>query len=328
MKSQRHRKDTRKIATLALGTVQLGTPYGVANSTGLPDEAEAVALIRAAVEAGVRTIDTARAYGDSERRIGLAFPRGAPDLEIVTKLDPMTQVPADAPASTAVAAAQTSLATSRHLLRRERLDTVLLHRPHHRTSWKGAVWDFLRIERDRGAIGRIGISVQTPAEAIAALDDADVNHLQLPFSILDSRWHAAGVVDRLAARHEITVHVRSVFLQGLLAGAPLACWPPIPGFNPTVLIDQLKFLATTFKRDSVSDLALAYVRAQNWIDATVIGLETRVQLSANLALFKKSTLTGNEQDAIRMDLRSLPERLLDPTSWSLDEIPPRIKTSK
>jgi aryl-alcohol dehydrogenase-like predicted oxidoreductase len=318
----------RKKSQLALGTVQLGLPYGAANSAGLPDEAEAIAIIRAAVDAGVTTIDTARAYGDSERRIGLACPSGASDVEIVTKLDPLTHVAADAPTSVALAAARASLATSRSLLRRERLDTLLLHRAHHRTDWNGAVWGLLRTERDTGAIGRIGVSVQTPLEAIAALDDADVNHLQLPFNILDGRWHAAGVVDRLATRPEVIVHVRSVFLQGLLAGAPLSRWPIITGLDPAMLIDQLKVLAVKFERDSIPDLTLAYVRAQKWIDATVIGLETRAQLSANLALFRKSMLTENEQEIIRMNLVLPPERLLDPARWPPDVTCPRAERLK
>ena len=58
---------------MALGTVQLGIEYGAANKTGMPTEEEAIAMIRTAAERGVMSLDTARAYGLSEHRIGKAF---------------------------------------------------------------------------------------------------------------------------------------------------------------------------------------------------------------------------------------------------------------
>src|SRR5262249_3027552 len=73
---------------LVLGPAQLGLRYGVANSAGMLADSEAISLVRAAIAGGIRTIDTARAYGDAERRIGLALQPGSPSTTIVTKLDP------------------------------------------------------------------------------------------------------------------------------------------------------------------------------------------------------------------------------------------------
>jgi aryl-alcohol dehydrogenase-like predicted oxidoreductase len=44
---------------LALGTVQLGLPYGAANSTGMPSAAEAKAIVQAACDCGLPFLDTA-----------------------------------------------------------------------------------------------------------------------------------------------------------------------------------------------------------------------------------------------------------------------------
>jgi aryl-alcohol dehydrogenase-like predicted oxidoreductase len=57
------------MAELALGTVQLGLPYGAANSTGMPTEEEAVAIVREAVAGGVRELDTAHGYVKSATRM-------------------------------------------------------------------------------------------------------------------------------------------------------------------------------------------------------------------------------------------------------------------
>src|SRR5690349_9168025 len=74
-------------SALILGTVQLGHAYGIANTTGRPDDAAAARLLAAAAEVGVSHLDTARAYGDSEERIG----RLAADLplRVVTKVAPL-----------------------------------------------------------------------------------------------------------------------------------------------------------------------------------------------------------------------------------------------
>ena len=97
-----------------LGTVQLGLAYGVANQTGMPDESTAREVLAAAAAAGVSHVDTARAYGDSERRIGRALDRGLSEhLRVVTKVRPLDDVPADGPAGwgreAVLASGQTSL---------------------------------------------------------------------------------------------------------------------------------------------------------------------------------------------------------------------------
>ncbi|HWT34555.1 MAG TPA: aldo/keto reductase, partial [Microbacterium sp.] len=72
---------------LILGTAQLGMRYGAANGHGLPSSGAAREILVAASRAGISHVDTARAYGLSENRIGDAFQRGLSEhLSVVTKL--------------------------------------------------------------------------------------------------------------------------------------------------------------------------------------------------------------------------------------------------
>jgi spore coat polysaccharide biosynthesis protein SpsF len=312
------RTDPAKSAVLVLGTAQLGSPYGAANSTGLPPEDIAIALIRAAVRGGVSAIDTARAYGDSERRIGLALAEpGLPEVAVTTKLDPLNEVQPDAPTERAVRAVHESLAASREALRRDRLDTLLLHRAAHRTDWGGAIWDLLRAERETGRIGQLGVSVQSPREALAALADTDVQNVQLPYNLLDWRWDESGVINALRRRSEVTVHARSVLLQGLLTGSTQARWPVIPGVAGPDLIALLTQLALDRDRISLVDLCVAFARAGGWIDGIVIGMETTEQLLANLDLFKRPPLGHAEKDRVLRRLPHVPADLLDPAKWPI-----------
>ena len=60
------------MAGFALGTVQLGLPYGAANLTGMPTEEQATELVGFAVKSGVASFDTADAYVPNHRLFFLA----------------------------------------------------------------------------------------------------------------------------------------------------------------------------------------------------------------------------------------------------------------
>jgi hypothetical protein len=86
-----------KQAQMVLGTAQIGLPYGIASKIGPPNERDAVALIRRAVDAG------------HEYRPALL---GVYGVTIVTKLDPLDAVVAGASPEIAVAAANASVTAS------------------------------------------------------------------------------------------------------------------------------------------------------------------------------------------------------------------------
>ena len=299
--------------TLVLGTAQLGLQYGIANTAGMPTESAACDLVAAAVAAGVGMIDTARAYGDSERRIGLALETiGDSGVQVITKLAPLTHLTS---AIEAIAAAKASLLASRDALKRDRLDTVLLHRAADRLQWSGAVGDLLRSEQAAGRITKLGVSAQSPAEALLALADPAIVHLQFPYNLLDSRWRDNGVIDKLHARPDVTVHTRSALLQGLLTLPPNTPWPGIDAAASADLRARLEALAKTFRRGDVIDLGLAFVRGHAWIDGIVIGMETIDQLRENLEFFGRPPLDQSQLTAVRAAFPRLPDTLLDPAQW-------------
>ena len=299
---------------LVLGTAQLGMPYGAANRTGMLSDNEAVAILHAAVDAGVTCVDTARGYGESERRIGLAFRglKGAP--AVVTKLDPLAAVPAGDVAG-AVAAARESVHASLAALQCDRIDTLLLHRAVHLGAWGGAVWEMLLESRRIGLVDALGVSVQSPAELIDSLAHAEVSHIQLPFNIVDRRWETSGALGALAQRPDVTVHARSVYLQGLLLTDDPRRWPRPEQFDPTALIVALRRTADELGRTGVADLAIAFATGHDWLDGIVVGLESLDQLADNRALFARPPLTRSEMNIALAGLPTGPEWLTDPAQW-------------
>jgi hypothetical protein len=74
---------TANAIKLALGTVQFGLPYGIANHAGQVTRAEAKAILQFALANGIDMLDTAIAYGDSETCLGEV---GINDFKLITKL--------------------------------------------------------------------------------------------------------------------------------------------------------------------------------------------------------------------------------------------------
>jgi spore coat polysaccharide biosynthesis protein SpsF (cytidylyltransferase family)/aryl-alcohol dehydrogenase-like predicted oxidoreductase len=303
---------------LALGTVQLGVRYGVANEVGLPTDVEAARILSVAADAGVTSLDTARAYGGSESRIGEFLPTNCADrVHVVTKLDVLDDIPMDASPATLRSAVDASVFRSMHELRRRKIDVLLLHRWTHRHAWNGVVWERLAELKSLGVISKLGASVANLSEAICALEDPQIEHLQCPVNVLDHRWRSPEMMRAFASRPDIVVHARSVFLQGLLT-LPASRWPRFPGVDTENVCCTLDDFANLFARESRTDLCLAYVLALPWVTGVVIGVDSAAQLLDNLRLVCNAPLTRAQVATIESRFTDLPESFLSPAAWKTD----------
>ncbi len=305
---------------MTLGTVQLGLTYGAANQTGQPSESQAISLICQAVEGGITHLDCAQAYGDAERVVGQAMDSLAnQDVAVITKLSPLDQLGSDTLITQVIQVVDESIIQSCERLKRPVLDVLMLHRWQHYTAYEGQIWERLRWHQEQSRIIRLGVSVQSPEEALEALKEPLVSCLQLPFNLLDHRWKSAGVHHvLLEKRPDVMVYARSALLQGILA-ADASCWPKGSEIRSDDWVQRLTQLRTELNRESRVDLCLAYVRSQHWIHSIVVGVETPTQLAENLALFQRSALTPMEVELVETRLTGAPEALLNPTLWRLSE---------
>ncbi|BDO09235.1 aldo/keto reductase [Aeromonas caviae] len=189
---------------LALGTVQFGLDYGVSNRAGEVPDDELDTILTLARKLGVDTLDTAQAYGKAETRLGS---RHTADFQLVGKLAPGIQ-------ATEVT---TSVAGSLQRLARPRLDGLLLHRSQDASP---ALFEQLAELQRQGLVGKVGVSVYAPEELARWLAQGyPLELVQLPTNLLDQRFLRSGWLDRLQALG-CEIHVRSLFLQGLLLMQP------------------------------------------------------------------------------------------------------------
>lgn len=199
---------------LALGTAQFGLDYGITNARGRVAADEARRMLQCAWAGGLRLLDTAPAYGNSEEVLGDACSQ---PWRIVTKTLPLRTSQLDA---AALARVDCAFRGSLAQLRASSVDTLLVHHADDLLVPGGeALYRWLRGEQEAGRAARIGASVYDGAQVRALLERFRLDAVQLPASIADQRLLADGTVQRLQDAG-VEIHVRSLYLQGLLLAPP------------------------------------------------------------------------------------------------------------
>ena len=193
---------------IALGTVQFGLSYGIANRQGQPYLNEVAKILAVARQSGMDTLDTAIAYGDSEQRLGAI---GVQDWQVVSKLPALSEL------STSVTKwTKGSVISSLERLKIDSLYGILLHQPDDLMSPQGEeVYNALLSLKKEQLVQKIGISVYHPAQLDALCSRFSFDLVQAPLNVLDQQLIHSGWLAKLTTQN-IEVHVRSIFLQGLL----------------------------------------------------------------------------------------------------------------
>ena len=285
---------------LALGTAQIGLPYGLTGRT-LARESTAE-LLRVAWDEGVDMLDTAAAYGDAERLIGELRPAHA-RFAVVSRIG--------APAEPGIPAAEQAVRAALARLRTQRLDALLVHHAPHLLAPGGAerFAELERLKRD-GLIGRIGVSIYDAATLQSVLAAYPIDIVQLPLNVLDQRLVRDGSLAALAARG-VEVHARSVFLQGVLLTEPASLPPrcaqaraPVERFRAAAAAAGL----------SAAAAALAFVAGCAGVSRIVIGVDGASQLRANIAALHEALARGRTFDAAALAVEE--RAVIDPRIWS------------
>lgn len=284
---------------LALGTAQFGLDYGVANSSGKVDSTSVARILARARQSGMDTLDTAIAYGDSETQLGAA---GVDGWRVITKLPALSADVMDVGAWV-----QASIEGSLRRLGLARLDAVLLHRSSDLLGEQGKALarslDGLVAE---GLATCVGVSIYDPSELDRIWPRWRPQMVQAPFNVLDRRLVTSGWLPRLA-QQGIRVHVRSVFLQGLLVMQ--ASRRPAWFDRWAELLDRWHgWCAANAVTPQVG--ALAFVAAQEQIERFVMGIDSLQQLEELLQQPAEVPLPPEE-------LRTDDRELIEPLRWRL-----------
>ncbi|WP_291056330.1 aldo/keto reductase [Herbiconiux sp.] len=294
----------RSVSVIGLGTWQLGADWGDV------DEDAALDVLAASVDAGVTFFDTADVYGDgrSERVIG-RFLRENPDaaggsngrsgITVATKMG--RRGPQD-PAEFTLANFRAWTDRSRQNLGVDTLDLVQLHCPPTPVFSTDAVYDALDVLVEEGAIANYGVSVETCAEALAAIARPGTATVQIILNAF--RLKPLDKVLPAAREAGVGIIARVPLASGLLSGkytvntefaaddhrnynrdgSAFDVGETFSGVDFAQGIDAAREFASLLPEGvAPSAAAIAWVAAQDGVSAVIPGARSRAQAESNAA---------------------------------------------
>ena len=283
---------------LALGTVQFGLDYGVANTSGRVPTHEANAILLRAKACGMDSLDTAIAYGDSEAVLGQV---GIDQWKIITKLP---AVPGDSKDLNQWVFDQIQQSMTR--LRVKQLYGVLLHRPNQLLEGIGpSLYAALQSIKSAGWTEKIGVSVYGPTELDPLFNAYALDLVQAPLNILDRALVESGWASKLQSAG-VEVHARSAFLQGLLLMPP---HQRPAKFNRWAKVWHVWDRWLEQEGLTPLEACLRYPTHLPMIDRVVVGVDTAAQLDQIIEAAEGQWVTLPEFDTLE------DARVINPGSW-------------
>lgn len=286
---------------LALGTVQWGTDYGISNKGGKTPAREVGRILAVAADAGIGLLDTAAHYGAAEAALG---------SNSLTAFKVVTKTPHFASASIEPEHELALLRTFDASLANLQLDAVygllVHHAPDLLVPGAEILVQTLQRLKAEGHVAKVGVSVYNSDQIGSLLERFTPDLIQLPLNALDQRLLKSGDIGKLKDLG-VEIHVRSVFLQGLLL-MPLDALPPKFAAHKAVLAqwhEEVRRQGLTPKQ-----AALAFVRDIDEVDHLLIGVETVGQLQECLTDYASK----GSFDATRLNCND--ENLLNPALWA------------
>jgi len=284
---------------IALGTAQFGMDYGISNLKGQTSFDEVKKIIEFSRNIGIKKIDTAKNYGETEKIIGEV---GIKDFKIITKLPKISSNEFNP-----IFFVDSQIQDSMTKMKISKIDTLLLHNARDLLSASGKKIYYKILELKKvGVIDKFGISVYEKDEIDQLNKNFNFDVIQIPFNIFDTRLIKMGYLKELKKKG-VEIHARSIFLQGLL----LMKRNSLP----------LKFLKWKkvwnewfiwFKKNpniSQMELCLSYALSIKEIDTLIIGVNNIQQLNELNEIAKKPLKDNFPQFNIE------DKNLLNPPNW-------------
>ena len=295
---------------LCLGTVQMGLDYGITNVKGRVPTEEVIKILDFASRNGIKYIDTAQSYGCSETAIGKCSPSNS-FFKLISKMSPQIK---DSWAKNIELEWENLFINSLKNLNAKFLDSFLLHQFSDLLHPEGnRLLEWIKSLKERGLVKRIGVSIYSESD-LDKLPIHDFQIVQLPLSLYDQRLIQNGTIRNLNKKG-IAIHVRSIFLQGLILN-PSSEWPKF--FSPEFITHHKKMDIEIQKKGiSKLEIALEFVKSCKNIEAAVFGVTSLEELRDIYKIWNKSTHKNELISSINFDDWAWGNNFdLDPRKWN------------
>lgn len=254
-----------------MGTAAFGQAYGISNSKTLSTSKEIHSILEYCLENGINTLDTAKSYGDSEKILG---ENGIENFLVVTKIF--------CERNYKKGELELKVRTSLKRLRIRKCHGILIHNEVALQGPQGGVIaSELRALVELGLTEKIGFSTYDPKEADITLSKFQLDLVQIPMNLFDRRAVEGGFIEKWSL-NRTEVHLRSVFLQGLLLKEPVTTQKK----SATIPVDECTKYINICRSSRINplDACLSYV-FKNAPGARVVVGPTSTQEMKEIAEF-------------------------------------------
>jgi aryl-alcohol dehydrogenase-like predicted oxidoreductase len=252
-----------------LGAAQLRFESAV-GARGRAPEAEIAEILSVAARSGVGVLDTAVPYDSAEAMLGDAMPAGTP-FRIMVKAARCDRGPDFVEAEARASLRRLGVASADAIIVQSAGDLFGRHGP--------ALWDKLCDLKDQGLFEKIGVSALASDDPAGLARRFRPDILQAPASLVDQRLLASGALAAVAEMG-VEVHLRSIFLQGLLFLPPDRM--PAPLKDAASSLSRVRRMIAEGRSDPLQ-AALGFALARPEASAVIVGVTSAAELSAIIA---------------------------------------------
>ena len=255
----------------------------------LPEDMdEAAALIRHAIESGMRYIDTSRGYGDSELRFAKALKGGYRDKVILsTKYGPWSLKPEELDGGTVADFIRREIDVQLGRLEVEYVDFYqpwsINNQEHYDTMMKkGRILEGIRRAMDEGLVRHTGFtthaSVEDLLEWIPQTDWAEV--ILFTYNVLNTRYAPA-----ITCAHE---HGIGTIVMNPVGGGKLAASSPV-----------LLGLAQEVAARSPAEMAIRWLITNDHVDTIISGITKPSDVDDTIAAVEAGPFSDDQRAVIK-----------------------------
>ena len=287
------------MSKLALGTVQFGTKYGIANQIGQIRFKDVKKILQFARSVNIDLIDTAISYGDSEKVIGNA---GIKDFKFVSKLPALPKTYVNIHSWV-----EDEIKLSLKRLGIQSLYGLLIHRSENLIGDSGKeIIKALNNLKSKGTVKKIGVSIYESSELEKLKDLINLDIIQAPFNIIDQRLLKSGWLSKLF-KNDIEVHIRSIFLQGLLL---MSKQKHFSKFNQWSNLWKIWHEWLNDNKITALEATVRYALSIKEISRVIVGVDSKEQLQQIILA------SDGKLPPIPSELFAEDTNLLNPSNWN------------
>ena len=283
---------------IILGSANFDQIYGIKKN--FIKKSEIKKLFDLALINEIKIIDTSPIYKESEKIIGLLNNNR---FKIISKIP---KPPKNIKRENIKKWLKQNVMISLKNLKIKKFECLLLHNANSLLCKNGdEIYKGIRNMKISGFTNKIGVSIYDFNVLDKILKKFKFNLIQVPFNILDQRLVKEGWLKKLKKR-KIEVHVRSIFLQGILLLKHNQLPKKLKKLNKKLMIWKNWLEKNKF---SSLQVCLSFVLNQNQLDGVVVGYNSASQLNQILK-FKK---IHNNFTFPNLNIKD--KKLIDPRKW-------------